>query len=218
MTESPATLRDVFELPKAEAPEQSSKGWKEFQEKIIKEVKGIKIASMPDITKKFGELFDIPIPDIFLASWKKANAVQGVLAESRKTPEKIMNIELSEHTIVSQHEPSIEVKMQNVTVKKLEFTLRLGFILKGFNLKIQNGAIREMQTGICQVKGTVEYEKLTIAEKKLAPITLPGSIKFGIDAPEQAAETESGESKESSPVNAAAKDDEKQSGAVPPVE
>jgi hypothetical protein len=178
MTDSPTTLRDVFELPEAGAPEQSSEGWKEFQEKIIEEVKGIKLASMPDITEKFGELFDIPIPDIFLASWKKANAIQSVLEESRKSPETVMNIELGEHTIVSEHEPVIEVKIHNATVKKLEFTLRLGFILKGFNLKIQNGEIREMQTGVCEVKGTVEYEKLTIVEKQLAPIKLPGSIKL----------------------------------------
>jgi hypothetical protein len=178
MADSPPTLRDVFELPKPDAPEQSSAGWKEFQEKIIKEVKGIKLASMPDIAEKFGELFDIPIPDIFLSSWKKASALQSVLEESRKSPEAVMNIELAEHTIVSEHEPVIEVKIKNVTVKKLEFKLRLGFLLKGFNLKIQNGEIREMQTGTCVVKGTVEYQKLTIAEKKLAPITLPGSIKL----------------------------------------
>lgn len=178
MTDSPATLRDVFELPDANAPEQSSEGWKEFQEKIVSEVKGIKLASLPDITEKFGELFDIPIPDIFLASWKKANSLQSVLEESRKSPETVMNIELGEHTIVSQHDPVIEVKIRNATVKKLQFTLRLGFILKGFNLKIQNGVIEEMQTGVCEVKGTVEYEKLKIAEKKLAPIKLPGSIKL----------------------------------------
>lgn len=178
MTDSPATLRDVFELPEPDAPEQSSEGWKEFRQKIISEVKGIKLASMPDITAKFGELFDIPIPDIFLASWKKANSLQSVLEESRKSPETVMNIELGEHTIVSQHDPVIEVKIQNATVKKLQFTVKLGFILKGFNLKIQNGVIEEMQTGVCEVKGTVEYEKLKIAEKKLAPIKLPGSIKL----------------------------------------
>ncbi len=188
MTDSPVTLRDVFELPNAEAPEQSSSGWNEFQDRIIKEVKSVKIASMPDIARKFGELFDIPIPDIFLASWKKANAVQSLLEESRKSPEKVMDIELGEHTIVSQHKPSIEVKMQDVIVKKIEFTLRLGFVLKGFNLKIKNGFIREMQTGLCVVKGTVEYEKITIAEKKLAPIILPASIKFSSAEQEKAAE------------------------------
>lgn len=197
MADSPTTLRDVFELPEPGAPERSSEEWKEFQEKIIKEVKGIKLASMPDITEKFGELFDIPIPDIFLASWTKTNALQSVLEESRKSPETVMNIELGEHTIVSQHKPSIEVKIQNATVKKLEFMLRLGFILKGFNLKIQNGEIREMQTGVCEAKGTVEYDKLIIAEKKLAPITLPGSIKLSASGhEEQTAEKVSAQSKD----------------------
>jgi hypothetical protein len=184
MTDSPATLRDVFELPEPNAPEASSEEWKNFQQKIVKEVKGIKLASMPDITKKFGELFDVPIPDIFLTSWKKANAIQGVLEESRKSPETVMNIELGEHTIVSQHNPCIEVKIKNAIVKKLEFTLRLGFVLKGFNLKIKNGAIREIQTGLCEAKGTVEYDKLVIAEKRLAPIVLPGSIKLSGSEPE----------------------------------
>ena len=82
------------------------------------------------------------------------------------------------NTIVSQHKPCIEVKIKNAVVKKLEFTLRLGFVLKGFNLKIKNGAIREVQTGLCEAKGTVEYERLVIAEKKLAPIALPTLIKL----------------------------------------
>jgi hypothetical protein len=197
MADSPTTLRDVFELPQPGALERSSEGWKEFQGKIINEIKGVKLASMPDITKKFGELFDIPIPEIFLASWKKANAVQSVLEESRQSPETVMNIELGEHTIVSQHKPSIEVKIQNATVKKLEFTLRLGFILKGFNLKIKNGEIREIQTGVCEARGTVEYDKLTIAEKKLAPIKLPGSIKVSDGGhEEQTAEKVAAQSKD----------------------
>jgi hypothetical protein len=185
MTDSPATLRDVFELPEPNAPEASSEEWKDFQQKIIKEVKGIKLASMPDIAKKFGELFDIPIPDIFMTSWTKANAIQAVLEESRKSPETVMNIELGEHTLVSEHKPCIEVKIRNAVVKKLEFTLRLGFVLKGFNLKIKDGAIREIQTGLCEAKGTVEYDKLVIAEKKLAPIALPGSIKLSESEQEQ---------------------------------
>jgi hypothetical protein len=195
MTDSPATLRDVFELPEPDAPERSTEKWQGFQEKITKEVKGVKLASMPDITKKFGELFDIPIPDIFLSSWKKANALQAVLEESRKSPETVMNIELAEHTIVSQHKPCIEVKIKNAVVKKLEFTLKLGFVLKGFNLKIKNGVIREIQTGVCEAKGTVAYDELVIAEMKLAPIALPTLIKLR-DSDDEEVETAAAESEQ----------------------
>jgi hypothetical protein len=176
MADPTVTLRNVFALPEAGAPERPSAGWKTFQDKLTEEVKGIKIAAMPDVAAKVGELLDIPIPDIFLASWEKANVLRALLDESRKEPETAMQLELAEHTINSQHHPSIEVRIQNTPVKKIEFTVRLAFKLKGFVLKIQNGAIKEMKTGACEVKGTIEYQGLIIAEKELAPIHLPGSI------------------------------------------
>ena len=172
------TVRDIFALPEARETEHAPEGWKAFQEKISKEVKGLKVAAMPDLAAKMGELFDIPIPDIFLTSWKKANVLQTLLEESKKTPETVMELELSEHTINSQHKPHIEVRVQNTTIKKLEFILRLVFRVKGFVLKIQNGAIKEMRTGLCDARGTMEYQGLIIAEKKLAPIHLPGLISF----------------------------------------
>src|SRR5947209_7248656 len=161
MSEATITLREVFEVPEAGAPpDKSSAAWEKFQERMSKEVKGIKTAALPDVTRKFGELFEIPFPDIFLTSWKKANSIQTALADSMKTPEAVSSVELAEHSINSLHKPCIEVKIQDKTVKKIEFTVRLVFKLKGFVLKIQNGAIKEMQTASSEVKATVEYEGL----------------------------------------------------------
>ena len=184
MSKSSTTVRDVFEIPKA-GEAKSSEGWKAFRERLSKEVKGIKTAAMPDIAAKVGDLLEVPIPDIFLSSWKKTNALRDILEESKKSPEALMHLELGEHTINSKHRPHIEVKIQKMSVKKLEFTLKLVFKLKGFILKVQNGAIREMQTGLCEARGTLEYQDLTIVDRKLAPITLPGSVRFG-DATEVA--------------------------------
>jgi hypothetical protein len=179
------TVRYIFALPEAGETEHAPDGWKTFQEKISKEIKGMKVVAMPDLAAKMGELFDIPIPDIFLTSWKKANVLQTLLEESKKTPETVMELELSEHTINSQHKPHIEVRVQNTTVKKLEFILRLVFRVKGFALKIQNGAIKEMRTGLCDARGTMEYQGLIIAEKKLAPIHLPALVHFEIAKTEE---------------------------------
>lgn len=185
MSESSTTVRDVFELPEPGA--DGSDNWKTFKTKVTKEVKGIKTAALPDLAKKVAELFEIPIPDIFLNSWKKAGGIQALLEESRTAPETVMSAELGEHTINSQHRPQIEIRIQNKTVKKLEFTLKLAFNLKGFVLKIKNGKIREIQTGSCEVRGKMEYEGLVIADKKLAPITLPGVIS--LDLGSESAET-----------------------------
>ncbi len=176
MSKSSMTVRDVFELPKTAGEEPEA--WKSFGQRVSEEVKGIKSAALPDVAEKVAELFEIPIPDIFLASWKKAESIKALLDESRSTPETVMNTELGEHAINSVHRPHIEIRIQNKSVKKIEFTLKLAFNLKGFVLKIQNGAIRGILTGQCEVKGKLEYKDLVIAEKKLAPITLPGALSF----------------------------------------
>ena len=176
--ESVPTLRQVFSLPEKET-DPSDDNWKAFQEKVTKEVKGVKwIASMPDLAPKVCELLDIKVPDVLISAWKKVEDIQKVLAESKKTPDKIVYLELAEHTIDYNTKPSIDVKIKRATVKKLELPIQLGFKLRGFVLKIQNGGIREMQTGNCEARGSIKYGAITVAEKKLEPIKLPFSIKI----------------------------------------
>lgn len=175
-TDSTPTVREIFALPEKET-DPSDDRWKEFQERIDKEVKGIKwTAAMPDLAEKVCELLDIKIPNIFVAAWKKAGELQTVLEKSKSTPDEVVYLELAEHSINSDHKPSLDVRIKGATVKKIELGVQLGFKLKGFVLKIQNGGIKEMQTGNCEAKGTIKYGTLMIAEKKLEPIKLPLSI------------------------------------------
>lgn len=177
------TLRQVFSLPEKET-DPSDDQWSEFQEKLSNEVKGIKwTAAMPDLIPKICELLDIRIDKVLVAAWKKVEALQKVLAESKKTPEKVVYLELAEHAIDYETKPFIDVKIKSASVKKLTLNVQLDFKLKGFVLKVQNGAIKEMQTGNCEAKGTIKYGSLTIAEKKLEPIKLPLSIEIPDDIP-----------------------------------
>jgi hypothetical protein len=167
----------MFSIPQDGAADRSSDRWKTFQGRISKEVSGIKWkASMPDLVAKIGELFDIEIPSLFLISWRKAIEIRAALDESRRTPDQVSYVGLAEHTASSEHHPYIDVRIENATVKKIEFTVRVSFKLNGFVLKIQQGVIKEIITGTCQAQGTIEFEGLTLAEKKLEPVTLPGSI------------------------------------------
>ena len=181
--ESAPTLREIFSLPEKD-DDPADDHWKAFQEKVGKEVKGVKwIASMPDLAPKVCELLDIKIPDVLVTAWKKVEDLQRVLEESKKTPDKTVYLELAEHTIDYNSKPSIDVKIKRATVKKLELPIQLGFKLRGFVLKIQNGRIKEIQTGNCEAKGTIKYGSLTVAEKKLEPIKLPLSIQIPDEIP-----------------------------------
>lgn len=177
MTNSSTSLRQV--LPLSEEESAASGGqWKEFRERLGKEAAGIKWAALPDLASKVGELLDVQIPDILMISWKRSSELQNVLEESKKSPDAIFHVGLAEHTINTEHRPYIEARVANAPVKKIEFTLRLLFKVKGCILKIERGAVTQAQTGSCELEGILEYGSLALARKKLAPITLPGSFSF----------------------------------------
>ncbi len=189
------TLRQIFSLPE-KAADPSDDHWKSFQARVTKEVKGVKwIASMPDLAPKVCELLDIKIPDVLITAWKKVEDLRAVLEKSKLTPDETIYLELAQHTINSEHKPSVDVKIKGATVKKIELAIQLGFNLKGFLLKIQDGAIREIQTGQCEAKGTIKYGGLTVAEKKLEPIKFPFSIPIAAELLAPIAEPEKEEEK-----------------------
>jgi len=177
MAEPTVTLRDVFELPKDGQPDAEPDRWKQVQERVRKELKDVKLpAKMHDLGPKICELFEVPLPNILVTSWKKIASVQAIVEKSKQSPDEVMYLELAQHSINCEQKPHLEMKIKELSVKKIEFLVKLLFNLKGFVLKVQNGAIQEIQSGACEVKGTVSYAGQVIVEKKLSPINLPGRI------------------------------------------
>lgn len=178
--QQPPSLREVFAVP-SKATDPGDDNWQAFQNKLAEEAKGIKwTAAMPDLGAKICELLDIKLHNILLTAWKKVEALREVLETSRKSPDKSTFLDLAEHNIDYATKPSVDVKIKGVTARKITLDLALNMKLKGFTLKVQNGGIREIQTGSCEVKGNIKYEKLPIAEKKLAPIKFPLSIRIPV--------------------------------------
>jgi hypothetical protein len=177
MPEPTVTVRDVFELPKEGEPDPEPDRWDAVEKRIKDEVKDVKFpAALHELGPKICELFDVPLPNVLCASWKKVADLQTRLEKSRKSPDEVTYLELAQHVINSEHKPHLEMRIKEMPVKKIEFTVKLVFTLKGFVLKIQGGAIQEIQTGVCEVKGTIAYAGQTIVEKKVSPINLPGRI------------------------------------------
>ena len=158
---------------------ESGVQWKKLKEKINEEISEVKwTATVPDLTEKIADLLDIKIPEIWLASWKKQLEIRETIQDSIESPDKTFYVELAEHTINSEHRPYIEISLKEAVVKKFEFVLSAIFKLKGFVLKIKDGAINEIQTGNCRVEGSLKYQDLTLAKKELSPIKLPGVFQF----------------------------------------
>ena len=81
------TLRRLFDLDASMTTEESGP-WSLFQKRLHEETKGVRWpAAMPDLLAEVGELFEIPISDIFIASWEKSDALKSEIEASRKAPE-----------------------------------------------------------------------------------------------------------------------------------
>ena len=184
MTKTSVTLNRFFSLRAGKTPAPQGRTaspdrLEAFRERMKEQLKGIRWpATMPELSGKIGELLDIEIPDIMLSAWKKLDALKKSLDESRNALEEKIYLELAEHTIAADLHPYVEIRIKNIPVKKIEFTVKVALAVKGVILKLLNGRIREIRTGTCEVKGTVEYGDLVIAEKALEPIELPGSIEL----------------------------------------
>lgn len=177
MAEPTVTVSDIFELPKEGEPDPKPDRWEAVQKRIKDEVKDVKFpAALHDLGPKICELFNVPLPNILVTSWKKVGDLRTELEKSRNAPDQVKYLELAQHTIKSEHKPHLEMRIKDLPVKKIEFTVKLVFTLKAFVLKIQGGAIQEIQTGACEVKGTISYAGLVIVEKKVSPIKLPGRL------------------------------------------
>jgi hypothetical protein len=175
MTDSPTKLRTLLALPDPDARAEASNRWQELQNRLGREIKTIKWpGAMPDLVPKIGELFEQPLPDLLIAAWQKADALQTLLAESKNKPERVMSLDLAEHTIRSEYHPYIEIRIGGVPSKRINFTVGLSANLKGIILRIQGGAITDIQAGSCEFEGKVQYEDLTIAERKVGPIEFDG--------------------------------------------
>lgn len=151
--------------------------WLAFQASIIQNLG--RFGESPELAEKVSDAFEIDILSIFVGAWMPA--ISTTLDESKKTSA-VSSVELSEHNITSEHHPSIDIKIRNAPVQRIEFAVRLSFWLKGFVLKIQNGMISEIQAGTCEVDGTIVHDNLPIAEMKRTPIKLPPLISVAANA------------------------------------
>ncbi len=139
-----------------------------------------------EIINKVGDLLKIDLSDIMVAAWNKYRILLKYRDKDKYPSDETFLVPLAEHTIKSEHHPFLEILVNEKQLGKVEFTINVALTFKGITLKIQDGKVKEIQTGTCKGKGTVKCEGFEILEKKLKPFTLPGSVHLGEGLPIEA--------------------------------
>jgi hypothetical protein len=190
MNNQDLTLRQFFAYDDENIPRvrlsaaESGTTLANLRDKILGEVQGIQWpAAFGEIMKRVEDLLEPDIPGIMAAAWNKYRLLRKYLDRDKYPPDKTVLVSLAEHTVTSEHRPSIEIMINDRLVGKVDFHVTASLVFEGLTLKIRGGRIMEILTGSCTGKGAISCENCMLIERETAPFPLPGAVKLSDGVP-----------------------------------
>ena len=164
---------------------ENSKEFKTIKEKLTKKFNGFPLPKdfFKSILNRVDDLVKIDLRAILANAWIKSESLFEYTGTDKYAADESFYVPLAEHTIVSEHKPSLRPTINNVSLGEIEFYIYLELILKGAILRIQKGKIMEVLLDSCRAKGSISHSKVTILNKQIEDLKLTGSIKFGSGIP-----------------------------------
>lgn len=159
-----------------------SQEFSQVKQSIAKEVKGVPLTASfyEKMVRELPQSLDIEIKDILVWAWRKRGEIIQYRDKKKYPPGETHLVPLLEHTVISEHSPTIQPVINNVELPtKIKFDIVLKLKIKGAMLGIRDGKIMEILTGSCTGSGSIQYAGIAVLEKKTAPFTLPGTINLG---------------------------------------
>jgi len=178
MSQESPTIGELLFPPgwEAEAHDDNPK-LKDVQETIRKELRSTDMFAVSSaLLSKIAALLDDPLLDALADGWSKSAEILKYRDREKYPPENSFLVALAEHTMATEYHPSIDLFINNVRYKTLEFVVKLAVEMKGFQLEIKDAKIRKIRTGAWTGTGNVTLGGMEIYKKELEPVALPGII------------------------------------------
>ena len=137
----------------------------ELREEISKKVPEMKwTAVYNEVLGTCSELLDIKLTGILEGAWMKYQQVEHYLEQGKSDPGVTFLVPLVNHTIVSEHQPKIEIRIDEFSMGKIDFEIHLELELSGVILKIKESRIDGVKAGSCKCKGSLSCEGIILFE------------------------------------------------------
>jgi hypothetical protein len=134
-----------------------------------------------DIGKKISEMFDIPLIGVMLGAWRDLRELRDAIHEH--STDAGFDLPLFDHTLEVSFEPHLDIAVSGMRAVRIDFEIGAEIELAGIVVTIKGAAIRALRIGSCEAKATVKCEGVTIFERSLRKIDLPGEIDLSYGIP-----------------------------------
>lgn len=179
----PLTLADVLDGPKLQFTNLQL-----FNNEDIENTAALALAESVDKTNKLldslvskakDQILDIPLLDIMLGGWIKLRKIQAYATDEKLLSGATYKHTLSEHKVLSNHSPRIELLVFDKKVTEVTVDIELALVLAKVKLMITKGRIMEVRISSCKAKASLSCRKHKILEQESEDINFPASIKLG---------------------------------------
>lgn len=156
-----------------------------IRKKMTKELKGLPV---PDgffdlMLGKVRDLLKVDLVAILVNAWVGSETFRSFVDQQTVADDETLLVRLAEHTITSEHTPSLKPSINNVPLGEIKFHLLIDLALKGVVLSIQDGRLIEFTIGSCEGRGSLKCANVTIVDKEFEPVGLTGSVDLGDGIP-----------------------------------
>ena len=126
---------------------------------------------------------DVTLDEMMGQAWRSIKDLH-IYADDKKTPpDEVNTVTLSDHSIESVYEPSVDVVVSNVTVKTFKFDVAAHLNVRGANLVVQGGKIREIKLARLELGGSVSLGDHVILEHNITEIPELGVMRLANPIP-----------------------------------
>lgn len=126
---------------------------------------------------------DISLDDLLGQAWSGWQEIRKYADPEQTPPDDINVVPVSNHTIESVHEPSVDVVVRGVTVHSFPFNVSARIDVQGVNLVVQGGMIQEIRLASLKLGGSIMLRDRTLVEKDVAQLTIPGVMRLAKPIP-----------------------------------
>ena len=159
---SQTSLQKFFSLDKISrekiAKIARTKEFKALKEKLSEELPAVPITKsfLEMIIKQLCDLLKIDVYAVLLCAWNKSGDILKYSNSKRYPPKATFVVPLAEHTVTSEHKPSLQLTLNKMPLGEIELDVRLALHLKGVLLNIKKGRVMAITLGSCKGEGSVK--------------------------------------------------------------
>lgn len=177
------TLHDVFTAAMAQqlvGPARAEKR-AELTKKLSEAVsnKGAKAHAMAELVlRKLAEVLHIEVSTIIGAVWSQSEFLQNYLDRESLGPAEAIDVAVGEHDIASNHQPSMEIVLNGVSLGTVLIDIDVGLTFEGMVLNVESWKLAGINPAACSIFGTISCMGITLVEKDAEPVELPETLRF----------------------------------------